>query len=556
MTPKKQEATVLIVDDVAENLSLLRSAIEPQGYKVLGATNGPDALRIAKAAVPNAILLDVMMPGMSGYDVCRALKADPTTSEIPVIFVTMKDDRFGLAEGFGVGGVDYISKPFEPEEVVLRLDTHLTLRRMGRDLELKNGSLEKMVKELQTTNQDLQDEIENRHRLETSLAQADEQISKLSSKEAARWGIDAFIGQSKPIEDTIDEIRKLQSVEKTSVLITGESGTGKELVARAIHYGGPNSKDPFVAVNCSAIPHELTESAFFGHVRGAFSGAHANQTGYFEQANGGTLFLDEIGDMPLKLQAKLLRVLETGKIQPIGSEKESQIRVRVLAATNQDLTQRIELKAFRQDLYFRLSGYTLALPPLRDRQDDILLLSQHFIGLLCAEMGRELIELNESARSALVDYSFPGNVRELKNIIEHALIKSGGGPIESTHLHLLQLNPRIDSALPLSEPDSGVDTLVWQENRERVIARAQKRTVDPNENGAEESGVSATAEEKILGYLKANVSISNTECRDLLGVDKNHASYLLRKLCSYGLLRSEGEKRWRRYSLALPVGRS
>ena len=551
MTSQHESPVILIVDDVPQNLNLLRTVIEPEGYRILCATNGADALRIARTTKPDAILLDVFMPGINGFEVCQTLQGDPATRDILVIFVTMKDDRFGLEEGFGVGAVDYIAKPFEPAEVILRLKTHLSLRQLRKDLADKNQTLEETVDALRETNQKLENEIQTRQRLETSLANADQQISRLTTKEAKKWGIDAFVGQSQETERVISEIRQLQKVEKTSVLVLGESGTGKELVARAIHFGGPNAKGPFVAVNCTAITKELAESAFFGHIKGSFSGAYANQKGYFEQANGGTLFLDEIGDMPLPLQAKLLRALETGTIQPIGSEKTMAVQVRILAATNQDLTRQISEKTFRQDLYFRLSGFTLSLPALRERRDDIQLLAQHFIGLLSAEMGRELGQLSEGAKNALSEYSFPGNIRELKNIIEHALIKSGDGYIETEHLHLVERDLTASHRSQSTPLDRCNDVETWERTRQRVINRAQKKH-PLNTNGAGVHGANPTDEERILEYLRDHESMSNTECRELLSVDQNQARHLLRKLCSYGLLLSEGDRRWRRYRLAVP----
>jgi transcriptional regulator with PAS, ATPase and Fis domain len=220
------------------------------------------------------------------------------------------------------------------------------------------------------------------------------------------------------------------------VLITGESGTGKELIARAIHFGGPRAKGPFVAVNCSAVPHDLAESLLFGHVKGSFSGAHTDQKGYFELANGGTLFLDEIGDMPQPVQAKLLRVLEGGSIMPLGATREKRVDVRVIAASNVDFDKHIAEGKFRQDLFFRLARFPVAAPPLRDRPDDIPLLIAHFLKIFATEMGMKAPTLDADALAALMNHSFPGNIRELKNIVERALIESNGGRIRADHLKL------------------------------------------------------------------------------------------------------------------------
>jgi transcriptional regulator with PAS, ATPase and Fis domain len=219
--------------------------------------------------------------------------------------------------------------------------------------------------------------------------------------------------------------------------MTGESGTGKELIARGIHYGGPRAGAPFVPVNCVAIPEDLAESMFFGHLKGSFTGATGDRKGYFELAHGGTLFLDEIGDMPLILQAKLLRVLEDGIVTPVGSAGGKAVDVRILAATNVDLHTKIATGAFRQDLYFRLARFTVVTPPLRERREDVALLASHFLNLFATEMGIKAPHLTPEALAALESYHFPGNVRELKNVIERSLIESGGGKIQQQHLHLI-----------------------------------------------------------------------------------------------------------------------
>ena len=221
------------------------------------------------------------------------------------------------------------------------------------------------------------------------------------------------------------------------MLITGESGTGKELIARAIHFGGPRRQGPFIPVNCPAVPADLAESLFFGHVRGAFTGADADRKGYFELADGGTLFLDEIGDMSLTLQAKLLRVLEDGCVMPIGAARERRVDVRILAATNTDLQATMAQSGFRSDLYYRLAQFTVMVPPLRDHPEDIPLLADHFLQMFAAEMGLPKPPLSDDARSALTAYVFPGNVRELKNIIERALLESEGATIRTEHIRFV-----------------------------------------------------------------------------------------------------------------------
>jgi len=416
-------AKILLVDDIPANLDILSHALEPEGYQISVAPNGEIALKIARGASPDLILLDVMMPGLNGFETCRQLKADESTADIPVIFVTAKDETESLIEGFHSGGVDYIQRPFETEELLVRVENHLKINRLTQEL------LEKNLK--------LQQEIAKRQQAEDNLKTADERFSLISEQEAKRWGIASFIGKSKTIGKILTDIRRLHHTAATNVLITGESGTGKELIARAIHFGGPRAEGAFIAVNCSAIPSELAESLFFGHVKGAFTGATTDRKGYFELADGGTLFLDEIGDMALDMQSKLLRVLEDGYIMPIAARKPKHVDVRILSATNTDLQRQISEGKFRMDLYHRLAVFPVFVPPLRERKEDIPLLAEHFLNMFSTDMGIQQPALSQEGLLALESYSFPGNVRELKNIIERALIESGGETIQPEHLHFL-----------------------------------------------------------------------------------------------------------------------
>ena len=245
-------------------------------------------------------------------------------------------------------------------------------------------------------------------------------------------------------------IHQLRNNGTTSVLITGETGVGKEVVARAIHAGGPRASTPFVGLNCGAIPYELAESVFFGHVRGAFTSAITDQMGYFERADGGTLFLDEVGDMPIETQVKLLSALDESVITPIGAQESKKVDIRVIAATNSDLKTKVEMGQFRSDLYFRLAGMVIEISPLRERKDDILLLAQYMLSALAVQLEVPTPELTPKAVEALEGYAFPGNVRELRNIIEHALIVSEGAAIQPEHLRFL-FSHRGVSALPGTE---------------------------------------------------------------------------------------------------------
>jgi DNA-binding NtrC family response regulator len=414
---------ILLVDDVPANLSVLTAALEPAGYEILAVSDGATALKVAAKAQPGIILLDVMMPEMGGFEVCRRLKQNEATRDIPVIFITARNETKSLVAGFQAGGVDYVVKPIQAEEVVSRVATHLQISRLTHELQQKNL--------------ELQTEMERRSTAEIALKSADEKLSALSDLEASRWNLAGLIGSSGAVRRIIDDIHRLHQFANTSVLITGESGTGKELIARAIHFESPRAKAPFIPVNCVAIPSELAESMLFGHVKGAFTGATTDRKGYFELAHGGAIFLDEIGDMPVSLQVKLLRVLEDGCVTPVGSAELIKVDVRVIAATNADLATRIAAGSFRQDLYFRLARYTVATPPLRERLEDVPVLVSHFLQMFAAEMGMKAPPISDDALAVLKRYNFPGNVRELKNIVERALIDSGSEMIERRHLHLL-----------------------------------------------------------------------------------------------------------------------
>jgi DNA-binding NtrC family response regulator len=289
---------------------------------------------------------------------------------------------------------------------------------------------------LQRKNRELEAEVTRRRVAEEARERADARLSTLSAREAQRWGLAGFIGQSRLIRQILQDVDRLHQFANTSVLITGESGTGKELVARAIHHGSPRAGAPFIPVNCVAIPSELAESMLFGHLKGAFTGATSDRKGWFDLADGGTLFLDEIGDMPAALQAKLLRVLEDGEITPVGAAQSRHVDVRVISATNADLAAKIATGDFRQDLYFRLARFIVRTPPLRERSEDIPVLCAHFLKLFAEEMGMDVPALEPDALAWLSTYSFPGNVRELKNLIERALISSSGKPIERKHVEV------------------------------------------------------------------------------------------------------------------------
>lgn len=500
---------IFIIDDERTNIQALGALLSTQ-YDVRVSLDPKSALEAIKKSLPDIILLDIIMPEMSGYQLCQLIKQDSTTEHIPVIFVSTIEESNKVVEGFAVGAVDFINKPFQAEEVLARVNTHLTLRQQFLELEHKNQALKIL-------NEKLESETGQRKRVEAKYAQADEQLSTITQSEIKKWGIDNFIGQSQPHLDVIEEIRSLHRTDKTNVLVLGESGTGKELVARAIHYGSPRSKGPFVAVNCSAVPAGLADSAFFGSLKGSFTNSTSNQKGYFEAAEGGTLFLDEIGDMPLELQAKLLRVLEQKAVTPVGANTERPINVRVIAATNVNLEGRIDRNEFRQDLFFRLSSYQLILPSLRDRQQDIILLARYFTEQIALEMGHVAPEISAEAQQALEHYSFPGNIRELRNMMEYALIRCNGANIMVQHL-------------PRHSKPTGSQQVEQREEKKQAMNEPDNQ-------------------ERILDYITSHQKINNIQCQKLLGLNHHQVSYLLKKMYKEGVIEKFGERRWSHYGL-------
>ena len=368
-------ATVLVVDDEPLNVDLVAQELGTAGYRTVTAATGEQALVVAEKSRPDLILLDVMMPGMDGYAVCKRLK-ETEARDIPVIFLTALTDTFEKVRAFKLGAVDYITKPFEPEELLARVRTHIALRREIEAHKRSRATIQTMVGEL-------------RHDM-------------VGDSPAARR-LREQIGQVAPTD--------------TTVLIQGETGTGKELVARAIHEASKRAERALVTVNCAALPRELVESELFGHEKGAFTGATQQRRGRFELANGGTLFLDEVGELPAEAQAKLLRVLQSGEFDRVGGSRTLKADVRVIAATNRDL----QAQGFRSDLYYRLNVFPIKVPPLRERSADIAALVIHFAAKAARKLGRPPA-LPPKFVEAAQAYAWPGNVRELENMVERALI--------------------------------------------------------------------------------------------------------------------------------------
>ena len=515
-------ARILIVDDVPANLRILSDALESQGYRIQAATDGETALQLVAAGAPELILLDVMMPGMNGYETCRRIQQMPGMQHIPILFITALNETEDIVAGFTAGGIDYLTKPFSEAEVHARVATHLRIGRLTRALQERNAQLEKA--------------IHDRKAAERATNMMAKRLEIISEQDEDRWGYAGIIGQSPQFEAILKQVQLLQRAERTSALVTGESGVGKEMIARAIHHGGVRSKGPFIAMNCSAIPRELVESTLFGHLKGAFTGATSDKPGLFELAHQGTLFLDEIGEMPIDLQAKLLRVLETGAFTPIGATEEKKSDVRIIAATHVNFSERIEKGSFREDLYYRLARFVIEIPSLRERAEDIPLLAAHFAEYFSSELGfRHVVPVSTEAFESLKRHPFPGNVRELKNIMERAVLESGGDHITPAHLHFLNMKtqPLPELKSPPVKPTSPLDA-------ERLVNK-RSTLADPESLETDAS--------RILQYVRQNGMINNTDCRELLEVDRHRANYLLKKLNQYELLRIEGSGRWAVYYL-------
>ncbi len=391
---------ILILDDEEGIRQEIGEFLRSSGFAVEEAAEAQAAFRILEKHPVDIAILDIRLPGMSGLEVLRELrKLHP---EVEVIMISGHGDMDSVIEALRHGAADYLKKPFLMRDVL--------------------GAIEKTRKYL---------------RIHQALARKIEKEANPSHGLWEKMGA-PFIFGSSVMEELYDQMVRVSVSDGTTVLITGESGTGKELVARGIHLLSRRKDKPFHTVNCSSVPDELFESEFFGYKKGAFTGAHADKPGWFEAADGGTLFLDEVGDLKLTLQAKLLRVMDDRQVNRLGTTRPVQVDVRVIAATNQNLPQMVMDQGFRQDLYHRLNAFTIHIPPLRERRDDIPLLLNYFIGFYAGRLGKEITAMSRPLAVALERYDYPGNVRELKHMIERAVILCDGTELTLDHFdHLL-----------------------------------------------------------------------------------------------------------------------
>ena len=381
--------SILVVDDEVRLADVLAAALEDLGYRATAVHSARAALAELERARFDLVLTDLRLPVMDGRALLREVRS--RWPEVPVIIITAFAAVRDAVDLVKEGAFDYIAKPFEIDDVSATIKRALRLADVVRD------------------NERLRSELEG------------------------RYSFDTLIGSSAAFRRVIEQVTEVCET-KATVLLNGESGTGKELVAKAIHFNSPRRDKPFIAVNCAAIPETLLESELFGHVKGAFTGALANRTGRFAAADGGTLFLDEIGDMPLPIQAKLLRVIQERSFEPVGATRTQTVDVRLLAATHKDMRQAVDKGSFREDLFYRLNVFPILLPPLRERADDIPLLSSHFLAELAESMGKRASGFSPAALAAMTAYDWPGNIRELHNCIERAVIVAKTQTIDATDL--------------------------------------------------------------------------------------------------------------------------
>ncbi|MFA5516543.1 MAG: sigma-54 dependent transcriptional regulator [Desulfuromonadales bacterium] len=369
---------ILVVDDEHLIRWSLEQNLKKQGYDVFTAGSGEDALKILREESPDLVLLDIQLPGISGIEVLE--KAKEIDDETIVIMVTALGVLETAVKAMRMGAYDYINKPFNLDELSIQIKKAL-----------ETGELRK-------------------------------EVAHLRSEQSRKYGIGNLIAESRHMKNVLTMVEKIARSDASTVLVQGESGTGKELIAKAIHYESARSDKPFLAINCAAVPETLLESELMGHEKGAFTDARVQKKGLFEMADGGTLFLDEIGDMEPGMQAKLLRVLEERSFRRVGGTKDIQVDVRIISATNQDLVRAMEERTFRNDLYYRIQVIPIFLPPLRERKDDVMPLVSHFVSHFNREFGKNVKGVSKMAEKFLIEYEWPGNIRELKNIIERAII--------------------------------------------------------------------------------------------------------------------------------------
>jgi two-component system nitrogen regulation response regulator NtrX len=439
------KSRILVIDDEAEIRRSVRMILEYEGYDVLEASSGPEGVALAEKESPDLVFLDVKMPGMDGLEALQRIKA--ANDAIPVVIISGHGNVTTAVEATKAGAFDFIEKPLASERVLVTIRNALDQTRLVDE------------------NRTLRRAAESRHQM---------------------------VGESAGLRQVWDAVKRAAPTNAT-VLLLGESGVGKELVARSIHRNSLRSRDRFVQVNCAAIPEDLIESELFGHEKGSFTGATEKQIGKFEQADRGTIFLDEVGDMSPKTQAKVLRVLQEGEVERLGSARTIKVDVRVIAATNKDLEQEIERGNFREDLYFRLSVVPITVPPLRERREDIPALVRHFADLFSRDNNRRPQRFTPGAVEFLQRARWKGNVRELKNTVERLIIMTPGETIDTDDLRdVVRVEPKPQA----TDNEKNPNTLrEFKESAERAFLVGKLRENNWN--------ISKTAE--VIGTPRSNL---------------------------------------------------
>jgi DNA-binding NtrC family response regulator len=423
---------ILLVEDKDSLRAMMRLALEAQGHLVVEARDQPEAVQALRSGRPGVVLSDLRLPQGDGFGVLRAAKElDP---ELPVIVMTAYGSIQDAVTAMKEGALDFLAKPVDPDHLLLMVERALSLRRL---------SVENVL---------LKEEL------------------------ASRRGAPQIIGEDPKLKQVTLALHRAAATD-TTVLLEGESGTGKELFARALHVLSTRAEGPFVAINCAAIPENLLETELFGYEKGAFTGAANRKPGKFELAHRGTLFLDEIGELPLALQAKILRALEERRFERVGGTTSLHVDVRVVAATNRNLKAAVAARQFREDLFFRLSVFPITIPPLRERPGDIQMLARCFIERFCRDLNKKTLALAPSAIDQLLAYSWRGNVRELQNCIERAVILTDGDTIHARHLNLTMNNNMVASSED-ADPWSAIDLSgSLADASRRVLADVERRKI-------------------------------------------------------------------------------
>jgi DNA-binding NtrC family response regulator len=432
----ERQATILVVDDDAAMSSAVCEVLRQTGYLPLSAQSGAQALEIVKRGPPDLLISDLRMTEMTGHQLQQELQT--IAPDLPVVIITAFGTVESAVESMKLGARDFITKPFSNKELLLVVSRTLENRRLRQE------------------------------------------VKQLRVELARSYGLPNIIAADPKMAAVLEMVERVVDSSAT-VLITGESGTGKDLLARALHFSSPRRDGPFVPINCAAIPENLIESELFGYVRGAFTDARQAKTGLFIAARGGTLFLDEVGEMPVPLQSKLLRAIEDKKIRPLGATEEIPVDVRIVAATNTNLEKALENGRLRSDLYYRLATFTLAVPPLRERPDDIPLLIKHFLSRASAEAGRPVPEVDPHAMARLLRYPWPGNARELQNAIQRGVLLARNNILTIKELPPKVAGLDISPARILSE---AVDKRISLDQLEHDYVRAVVDAVNGNKSEA------------------------------------------------------------------------